>query len=101
MKSISLSEEIILPSLNVKEGKDQEFSRNELNLKAIKYKDFRKVMLLPEEDQMHTMMKIVSGLSEDDIGELSAEDTAEISEYVFESIHKYVQLGQKITNMSS
>ncbi|ALB24209.1 hypothetical protein Psal006b_00137 [Piscirickettsia salmonis] len=99
MKSITLTEETVFPSLNIKEGKAEDFQRKELQLSALKYKHFRSSLGYPEEEQMHHMMMMVSKLTEDELGELSTDDTAEISEYIFNAIEKYVRLGQRVTQV--
>ena len=95
-KTFQLSEPTVFPDLNKKEEKDPNYERDTLALKSLKYKHFREILKYPEEDQMHYLMKYLTGLSEVDVGELTPDDAAELSSMVFESMQKYIQLGQKI-----
>jgi len=96
MKSFNLSEETVFADLNKKEGKEADFSRNEISLNSLKYKHFRSVLNYPEEDQMHQLMMALTGLTDNDLGELTPNDAAEISHIIFDSMKKYMELGQKI-----
>lgn len=96
MQLLTLSESTVLPDLNKKEQKEADFARTELALSPLKYKHFRAVLSYPEVDQMHRLMLAVTGLSEDDLGELVPNDAAQLSEIVFKSIQKYMELGQQI-----
>jgi hypothetical protein len=42
------------------------------------------------------LMLAMTGLTEDDIGELTPSDAAEISHLIFQSMKKYMELGQQI-----
>lgn len=96
MKIFKLSEPTAFPDLNKKSGAALDFETSELPLQTLKYKHFRQVMQFPEQDQMHHLMMIITGLTEDDLGELTPDDTAEISGYVYDSMRKYLQLGKRI-----
>jgi hypothetical protein len=96
MTIIHLSEPTIFPDLNRIEKKEPDHARDELELTKLKYKHFRSIMQHPEQDQMHYLMMTMTGLSEDDIGELSPDDAAKISAAVFESMQSYMDLGKKI-----
>lgn len=96
MISFSLSQPTSFPDLNKQENKDAEFNREEIQLSPLKYKHFRAALKYPEEDQMHHLMMAMTGLSEDDIGEFSPNDAAGISKIIFESMRKYMELGQQI-----
>lgn len=96
-KIIQLSEPTVFPDLNKSEHQDINFERSELKLNSLKYKHFREVMKKSAEDQMHHLMKALTGLSENDLGELSPTDAAEISAIIFDSMKNYMELGKKIT----
>jgi hypothetical protein len=94
--TIQLDEPTVFLDLNKKEGVAADFERSELKLNSLKYKHFRAVLQYPEADQMHHLMLAMTGLSENDLGELSPATAAEISGLVFESMKEYLKLGQKI-----
>lgn len=96
MKTFTLSEPTVFPDFNKKNGKEAEFQLTELQLQPLKYKHFREIAKFPEEDQMHRLMLSMTGLTENDIGELTPDDAAGISQIIFESMKKYFELGQKI-----
>lgn len=96
MTVFNLSEPTVFVDLNQKEGKEPSFSRDTITLNTLKYKHFRSVLSHPEEDQMHQLMLSITGLSDNDLGELTPNDAAEVSHLVFNSMKKYLELGQKI-----
>lgn len=96
IQSIQLEEPTIFLDLNKKENQPDDFARTELTLAPLKYKHFRSVVQYPEADQMHHLMLAMTGLSEDDLGELSPASAAEVSGLVFDSMKEYLKLGQKI-----
>ena len=96
MTAIQLSVATIFADLNKNEAQLPTFERVELNIHPLKYKHFRSVMQYPEADQMHHLMLALTGLSEDDLGELCPADAARVSAMVFDSMKDYMQLGQKI-----
>lgn len=96
MAIFKLSEPTIFPGLNKTETQEPHFERSEIQLNTLKYKHFRSVLKYPEEDQMHQLMLALTGLTEDDLGELTPTDAAEISHLIFQSMKKYMELGQQI-----
>jgi hypothetical protein len=96
MTTFTLSEATVFPDLNAKENLPAEHTRPSIPLISLKYKHFRSVLQYPEIDQMHHLMLAVTNLSEDDMGELSPNDAAEISRIIFQSMKKYMELGQTI-----
>jgi hypothetical protein len=96
MTTFTLSEATIFPDLNAKESQAASHERTSIPLISLKYKHFRSVLQYPEVDQMHHLMLAVTNLSEDDMGELSPNDAAEISRIIFQSMKKYMELGQTI-----
>lgn len=96
MTTFRLSEPTVFPGLNKIENQEPDYARSEIGLNSLKYKHFRAVLKYPEEDQMHQLMLAITGLCEDDIGELTPADAAEISHIIFKSMKKYMELGQQI-----
>ena len=96
MSTFTLSEATVFADLNAKENQPATHARTTIPLISLKYKHFRSVLQYPEVDQMHHLMLAVTNLSEDDMGELSPNDAAEISRIIFQSMKKYMELGQTI-----
>lgn len=96
MPIFTLNEPTVFPHLNKKEAKEPDHVREILQLDILKYKHFRSALKYPEQDQMHHLMLAMTNLTEDDLGELSPHDAAGISALVFQSMKKYMELGQQI-----
>ena len=89
--SMSLSEPTVFPDLNKQEDKTADFHRDVINVERLKYKHIRAVLKFPEIDQMHHLMLMVTGLNENDIGELLPEDAAKLTLMLHESLRKFNQ----------
>lgn len=96
MRTFTLSEPTAFPEFNKKNDFDTNHEVESIELKTLKYKHFRNVMQYPEHDQMHYLIMEVTDLCEEDVGELTPDDTAEISAYIYDAMKKYLQLGKKI-----
>jgi hypothetical protein len=99
MMRITLSEPTVFPDLNSKESKGFDFSRDMLDIEKLKYKHIRSALKFPEIDQMHHLMMMLTGLNENDIGELAPEDAARISFMLHESLMKYNQFNPTLNKM--
>jgi hypothetical protein len=97
---LNLSHETTFPDLNKNESKDANFARKTLTIGVLKYKNFREMQKLKEDDQMHYAIKTLTGLSDRDVGELYSDDAAELTGMVYNFMKKYVELGRKIRNDS-
>ena|SRR5690242_8304094 len=89
--AINLSEPTVFPDLNSKESKHSDFPRETLSIEKLKYKHIRAALKYQEADQMHHLMMMLTGLNDNDIGELAPEDAAKISLMLHESLMKYTQ----------
>jgi hypothetical protein len=89
--SLNLSEPTVFSDLNKLENKTADFSREVINIERLKYKHIRSVLKFPEIDQMHHLMMIVTGLNENDIGEMLPEDAAKLTLMLHESLKKFNQ----------
>lgn len=96
MTIFNLSEPTVFPDFNKKENQASDFARSEIALNTLKYKHFRAVLKYPEEDQMHHLMLAMTGLSDDDLGELTPNDAAGLSRIIFQAMQEYMKLGQQI-----
>lgn len=93
---LNLTHETIFPDLNKVEGKDEQFARSQLNIFPLKYKHIKSMVNLKEEEQMHSIMKTLTGLSDKDLDELHVEDIAELTGIIYEFMKKYVELSKKV-----
>jgi predicted lactoylglutathione lyase len=96
--TVKLSHPTIFPDLNKTEGKDENFARDTVNVMRLKFKHFRHLKNMSDENQMAELMLKLTGLSEDDVDELYAEDAAEITTVIFSFMEKYIQLAKKMSS---
>ncbi len=94
--TLKLTEPTVFNDLNKTKNRPPESETTELPLITLKYKHFRDVLKYPERDQMHHLMLMMTGLSENDLGELNADDAAEVSKLIFSAMKKYMDLGKQI-----
>lgn len=91
MLVMNLYQPTIFADLNKKESQAPDFARTTLNIDDLKYKHIRAALKFPEIDQMHQLMLMLTGLTENDIGELSPQDAATLTLTVQEHLMKFNQ----------
>lgn len=67
----------------------------DLEVKRMKYKHVRKMQTMKEEEQMNYIMRELTGLSQEDLDEVDAEDAAALFEIVFSYMQKYADIAKK------
>lgn len=92
MLTIKLSEPTVFTDLNQNEGLASDFARDSITIEKLKYKHIRAALQHPESDQMHHLMLITTGLSEQDVGELTPEDAAHIGLFLHQELSKFNNL---------
>lgn len=93
---IQLSQLTIFPDLNKKENKAADFARDYVQIERMRYGHIKEMQAISPEQQTHWAIKKLTGLSDQDIDQLFAEDAAEITKIIFGFIEKYFMLAQKI-----
>ena len=91
MDTITLSEPTIFPELNKQESLASDFARVTLNVSKMKYKHIRSALKFPEIDQIHHLMMMLTGLHENDLGELAPKDAAKLTFLLQESLLAFNQ----------
>lgn len=91
MQVIHLSEPTIFPELNKQESQQVDFRRETLTVEKLKYKHIRAALKYPEIDQMHQLMIMLTGLNENDIGELAPQDAAKLTLVLQTSLMEFNQ----------
>jgi hypothetical protein len=94
--TIKLTEQIVFSDLNKKEGKNNDFARDAITIETLKYKHIRAALKYPESDQMHQLMIMLTGLSENDVGELLPEDAARIGILLHQELNKFNEISQNM-----
>lgn len=93
---VKLTSPTVFPDLNKAEGKDAEFARETVAVSRLKFKHFKQMQHLQDSQQMQFAMSALTGLSENDIDELFAEDAAEITGVIYGFMQKYLALAKKM-----
>ena len=77
---------------NRSNGKTEDYVTTEIRVKRLKYKHFEKLQAIPSNRQMQYAISTLTGLSQGDIGELDADDAAEITKVIYGFMTKFMKL---------
>jgi len=92
-----LQEKTIFPDLNRKEGKPSDYLHESVKIFPLKHKNLRKMQSLADADQMHYALMTITGLSDHDIGELSAQDSVILTQKIYQTyLKKFIELGKEM-----
>lgn len=94
--TIKLSAPTVFADLNAKEGKDPTYARQEISLQRLKFKHFKEMNKIPQERQMIYAIAALTGLSDDDIDELYAEDAGEITKQIVGFMQSFVDVAKNV-----
>lgn len=86
----------IFPELNAKEGKPSDYARTSINVSRLKFSHLRKMQSLSEDQQMLYALTNLTGLSESDLDELDAVDSASIMAVVYGFMENFFKLANKM-----
>lgn len=93
---IKLSAPTVFPELNKKEGLENDYARKELPIARLKFKHFKQMNQMKPEEQMIYAISELSGLSENDIDELYAEDAGEITKTIIGFMKTFVDVAKEV-----
>jgi len=93
---IHLTQATVFPDLNKKEEKEDSFARDFVEVERMRYGHIKEMQAISPEQQTHWAIKKLTGLSDNDIDQLFAEDAAEITKTIFGFIEKYFMLAKKV-----
>jgi hypothetical protein len=82
------------PEYNVKNNLPTEHKLANLNVKRLKHGHLRAMQRLGEQDQIHFLMSELTGLSQTDLDELDAEDSAKLSEVIFSFMQRFAKMAR-------
>ena len=98
-KVLKLVNETIFPGLNLSKGLNAAHATKEIPLNELKYKNLREMQTMKPEQHMNYIMMVLTGLTEQDLDELSSDDAAELIDIVHKVIKKHLELGKNFLDM--
>ena len=101
-----LTNSVILTDLNNDLGRSPSDITTELLINVLKYKHLKEMAILPPERQILYAMMQITGLTENDLDELSVEDIANIMSIIYKCTEKQIEatknfLGDDLINRLS
>ncbi|HVY53575.1 MAG TPA: hypothetical protein VHA13_03555 [Gammaproteobacteria bacterium] len=93
---IKLSSPTVFPDLNTKENQPEGFAREYVEVERMRYGHIKEMQAISPEKQTYWAIKRLTGLSDNDIDQLYAEDAAEITKTIFGFIEKYFALAKQM-----
>lgn len=94
--AVTLIVPTILKDFNAAHNLPEAHETTQIKVQRLKYKHFRGLQTVSEQDQMHYAIMKLTGLTEDDLDELDAEDVAEITSIVYSFMEKFMKLAGKM-----
>lgn len=95
---VQLSAPTVFPGLNHKQGKENGFARSEIEIKRLKFKHFKKLNEIKQEEQMIYAISELTGLSAEDIDELYAEDAGAITKVIIGFMKGFMDIAKDVMN---
>ena len=83
------------PDLNKKLQQTPDHETTEIVVQRMKHKHIRLMQTMSEAEQIQYIMSQLTGLSDADLDELDAEDSAALSEIIFGYMKRYAQLAKE------
>ena len=93
---VKLSTPTIFPDLNTKEGKPADFARDELHVMRLKFKHFKALNQMDPTQQMISAISMLTGLSENDVDELYAEDAGAITKVIIGFMSSFMDVAKDV-----
>lgn len=93
---IQLSHPTVLPDLNKADSKDEGYAREYIEVLRMRYGHIKEMQNVKPEEQTQWVIRKLTGLSENDMDQLFAEDAAEITKTIFGFIETYFGLAKKM-----
>jgi hypothetical protein len=86
----------VFAQLNAKNELPADHETTTLSVKRLKHGHLRAMQRHNEEDQIHYLMTELTGLSQADLDELDAEDSAKLSEVIFGFMRRFAQIAKEM-----
>jgi len=91
---LKLQHQTIFPEYNKAKGYPSNYATSELELCVLKYGHIKKMQQIKPEEHMNFAMRALTGLSESDLDELSAIDSAELIKIVYKNLNAHIELAK-------
>jgi hypothetical protein len=99
-KVLKLVNGAIFPDLNRSKGLDVNCVTTELPLNELKYKHLKEMQTLNLQQQMSYIIMVLTGLTEQDLDEISSDDAAELIGIVHKLLERHITLGKHFLDMT-
>lgn len=86
----------VFEDFNKKNGLAADHVTTQIIVERMKHKHIRVMQAMKEADQIHYIMSQLTGLSQADLDELDAEDSAALSEIIFGFMKKYAMMAREM-----
>lgn len=93
---IQLSAPTILADLNKKEGLADNHEREIIHVARMRYGHIKEMQTISPEKQITWAIQTLTGLSDNDMDQLFAEDAAELTKTIFGFVEKYFTLAKEM-----
>lgn len=84
----------VFPKFNAKNNLAMDHVTSTLTIARLKHGHLRAMQKMKETDHIHYLMSELTGLSQDDLDELDAEDSAKLSEVIFSFMKGYAKIAK-------
>jgi hypothetical protein len=95
---ITLTYPTVFLDLNKKENKEETFAREVIEIERMRFGHIKEMQAISPEKQTNWVIQKLTGLSENDMDQLFAQDAAEITKTVFGFMEPYFGLAKKMWN---
>lgn len=85
----------VFPDFNLKNGYAPDQQTSQIAVQRMKHKHIRLMQTMNETQQVEYVMTELTGLSVKDLDELDAEDSAALSEIIFNYMRKYAEIAKE------
>jgi len=86
----------VFPQHNLSNNLSNNHETTTLQVKRLKHGHLRAMQRLNEDEQIHFLMTELTGLSQTDLDELDAEDSAKLSEIIFNFMRRFAQVAKEM-----
>jgi hypothetical protein len=86
----------IFPDYNTKNNLPPDHKTTEITVARLKHGHLRQMQRLSKDDQIHYLMSELTGLSGLDLDELDADDSAKLTQVIFNFMARFAQMAQNM-----
>src|SRR5688572_4638861 len=90
----------IFPEYNAKNNFPPDHKSTKLSVKRLKHGHLREMQRLNQSEQIHYLMSELTGLSQADLDELDADDSAKLSQVIFGFMKRFAEMAKNMGGRS-